>query len=160
MKGYVYSGTKKNEATIFKKRTLYNGKWYAPCGTPAAYARHLRWNEEPCAACKDAHADARMTQRGGPKPVMPKPCGTPAAYARHLYRGEYPCEECRKGQAAYEAERNGHQTTGRRNKPAVCGTPAGYRKHLRNGEATCFKCRLAENQNRAKYPSSRKKANV
>ncbi|GHH29989.1 hypothetical protein Srubr_02090 [Streptomyces rubradiris] len=28
----------------------------APCGTDGAYQRHLRKGEEPCQACRDAHA--------------------------------------------------------------------------------------------------------
>jgi hypothetical protein len=38
------------------------------CGTPAAYRRHLRNGEVPCAACKAAHAqrlsEYRKTKRG------------------------------------------------------------------------------------------------
>ncbi|MEV4671007.1 hypothetical protein AB0K34_05070 [Actinomadura sp. NPDC049382] len=30
-----------------------------PCGTRAAYMRHLRHGEEPCRACKDAQNDAQ-----------------------------------------------------------------------------------------------------
>lgn len=28
----------------------------APCGTTAAYARHLRHGEQPCQACREANA--------------------------------------------------------------------------------------------------------
>lgn len=35
-----------------------------PCGTAAAYRRHLRAGEETCADCRRAHADAVATFRG------------------------------------------------------------------------------------------------
>lgn len=77
-----------------------------PCGTPAAYRRHLRHDEEPCEACRAAesartcaayrviHPDAK------PKPDGLQPCGTPAGYARHRDRGEVTCAACRKAWAA------------------------------------------------------------
>lgn len=34
-----------------------------PCGTRAAYVRHRRAGEDPCAACKDAHAAGRRGER-------------------------------------------------------------------------------------------------
>lgn len=33
-----------------------------PCGTPAAYWRHLRHNEEPCIRCRTAHARYRTAR--------------------------------------------------------------------------------------------------
>lgn len=36
-----------------------------PCGTQAAYDRHLRNDEEPCGLCKRAHADAIREWRAG-----------------------------------------------------------------------------------------------
>lgn len=66
-----------------------------PCGTNAAYHRHLSHDEVPCEPCLDAHrADAR--RRFGHRPVKLKPCGTPAAYRRHLRRGERACAACRR----------------------------------------------------------------
>jgi len=35
-----------------------------PCGTPAAYRRHLYHGEEPCQQCRDAHND-RTREHGG-----------------------------------------------------------------------------------------------
>lgn len=35
-----------------------------PCGTHAAYVRHIRNEEEPCDACKRAHADYRAGRQG------------------------------------------------------------------------------------------------
>lgn len=34
-----------------------------PCGTEAAYVRHRRAGEDPCPACKDAHAANRRAVR-------------------------------------------------------------------------------------------------
>ncbi len=36
-----------------------------PCGTEAAYRRHLRHGEAPCEACRTAHADKARTARSG-----------------------------------------------------------------------------------------------
>lgn len=40
----------------------------APCGTPAAYRRHLRHREPPCAACKAANAQAQADYQAKRKP--------------------------------------------------------------------------------------------
>jgi len=34
-----------------------------PCGTEAAYVRHLRRSERPCQACRDAHSSALRDRR-------------------------------------------------------------------------------------------------
>ena len=39
------------------------GKAPSPCGTPAAYRRHLRHKESPCAACRRAKRDEARGQR-------------------------------------------------------------------------------------------------
>ena len=39
------------------------GKAPSPCGTPAAYRRHLRHKESPCAACKKAKRGEARQQR-------------------------------------------------------------------------------------------------
>lgn len=42
-----------------------------PCGTPAAYRRHLRAGEKPCVECLRAHSDRNMDRLGGrPAPVV------------------------------------------------------------------------------------------
>lgn len=35
-----------------------------PCGTTAAYNRHLRRDETPCGLCKEAHAALKRSGRG------------------------------------------------------------------------------------------------
>lgn len=44
-----------------------------PCGTEAAYRRHLKNNEPPCDACRKAAREARVAQRNKSK----APCLTP-----------------------------------------------------------------------------------
>lgn len=39
------------------------GKAPSPCGTPAAYRRHLRHKESPCAACRKAKRGEARQQR-------------------------------------------------------------------------------------------------
>ena len=41
----------------------------APCGTDAAYRRHLRAGESPCERCRDAHRDANARYRSAPAVV-------------------------------------------------------------------------------------------
>ena len=41
------------------------GRPLSPCGTPAAYRRHLREGSDPCAACRRAKADEKAG-RGDP----------------------------------------------------------------------------------------------
>ena len=72
-----------------------------PCGTVAAYKRHLYHHEAPCDECKEAKA--RHSEGYVPKmrrqPL--KPCGTLAAYRRHKRRHEEPCDECTAAMRAY-----------------------------------------------------------
>ena len=60
----------------------------APCGTPAAYRRHLRHGENPCPACRRANRDAKRAQAdqrrrrekvSGPAPDGPVPTPAPAS---------------------------------------------------------------------------------
>ena len=36
-----------------------------PCGTTAAYQRHMRRHEEPCWPCREAHSHAQRERRRG-----------------------------------------------------------------------------------------------
>lgn len=102
-----------------------------PCGTPAAYSRHLARGEKPCELCKTARRryqrawyKARLEQNAAARPLAP--CGTKAAYRRHRRHGEEPCQECRAVRP------------GRRLQP--CGTPAAYQRHRYRGETPCDAC--------------------
>lgn len=75
------------------------GRPLAPCGSEAAYRRHLRWGQEPCDACRAEHARIQSEQRAG-EPRELRPCGTQAAYRRHLNHGEVPCRACTDAHAA------------------------------------------------------------
>lgn len=80
-----------------------------PCGTAAAYQRHLYHGEPPCQACRKAasayHREWSRERRSTRPPRRLKPCGTAAAYHRHRRRGEEPCHACRKAVAAYQRRR-------------------------------------------------------
>ena len=58
----------------------------APCGTLAAYRRHLRHGENPCPACRRANRDVKRAQAdqrrcrekvSGPAPDGPAPAAAP-----------------------------------------------------------------------------------
>ena len=68
-----------------------------PCGTYAAYRRHLARGEKPCEECRQAHALQARDNRPIPELM---PCGTDAAFQRHKRRGEKPCEACHEANKA------------------------------------------------------------
>jgi hypothetical protein len=90
-----------------------------PCGTHAAYCRHIQRGEQPCEPCKAGHAEYRAAavakdpdkarrlnrksaerrRRGVPAHV--DPCGTPAAYQRHRRHLEEPCDACQEAWSEY-----------------------------------------------------------
>jgi hypothetical protein len=73
----------------------------APCGTPAAYRRHLRGGEPTCTTCRAAHAAAIAGRERRPLATVRqlKPCGSQAAYERHLRRREVACTPCCRAHA-------------------------------------------------------------
>lgn len=71
-----------------------------PCGTQAAYYRHRRRGETPCAGCRQAATDYEADRRrrlGRPSRASWRPpaCGTPAGYQYHRRLGEPTCRQCR-----------------------------------------------------------------
>lgn len=70
-----------------------------PCGTNAAYARHIKHGEVPCDACRAAHAADVAKYRPEKPKVKRKRHGTKAAYQRHLYNKEEPCFKCKVASA-------------------------------------------------------------
>lgn len=83
-----------------------------PCGTVAAYKRHLYRKEIACDACLKAQRDyAREYDRRTNKRSRPKiaPCGTVSGYARHQRNGEpidHPCRDARNAwMRAYNARK-------------------------------------------------------
>ena len=86
-----------------RKRAAERG--YAPCGTRAAYQRHVEAGEKPCAACREANgnvrraseirvAEANVTEFGL---ACGKALGTEYGRKLHGAVGEKTCEECRIG---------------------------------------------------------------
>ena len=47
------------------------GRKPSPCGTEAAYKRHLRHGEEPCEECRGAHRDLQRSKRRSVVSVVP-----------------------------------------------------------------------------------------
>lgn len=90
-----------------------------PCGTPAAYQRHMRKAEVPCDDCAVAwakhcgryrrenrvHLNELKRERAKYGPHELAPCGTHAAYARHVRNLERPCYACRVAEAQYQSDR-------------------------------------------------------
>jgi len=116
-----------------------------PCGTTAAYQRHLRAGEEPCDQCRQARS-AYTRARYIPSDRRLDPCGTPGAYQRHLRRGEETCQACRAAFAALKANAPG---------PSKHGTNGGYRMHLQAGQIPCEACREAAREYQREYRARR-----
>lgn len=75
-----------------------------PCGTYAAYVRHIVRREKPCESCSQANRDYKNGLRVR-RPLVLKPCGTWAAYQRHRRHGEEACRLCKDAANAYHAGR-------------------------------------------------------
>lgn len=86
-----------------------------PCGTEAAYQRHIKNDELACEPCLAAHrVKTRAWDRANntrPARVV-APCGTPAAYKRHLRNNEHVDKRCRAANTAYHASLRAAQAKG------------------------------------------------
>ena len=90
-----------------------------PCGTDAAYVRHKRHGEVPCAECKRAHYFyVRAWAKQHPTPIEH---GTLSGYYKEIRRNLEPCQECI--QAATE-----HGQACRLTNVPIVVTRAGMRK--------------------------------
>lgn len=73
-----------------------------PCGTNAAYQRHVKAGEPADDACLTAHGEYMAAWKAGalppPKPVK---CGTETGYRHHRKRQEPPCPACREYRRKY-----------------------------------------------------------
>ncbi|MEU1800819.1 hypothetical protein [Streptomyces sp. NPDC019937] len=79
----------------------------APCGTLAAYQRHMRKHEPIDDACRQANTNAKRTQSGAGKTLAPiTNHGTTGGYKRHLYRGEAACADCLRAEREYSQRAN------------------------------------------------------
>ena len=71
-----------------------------PCGTRAAYQRHMRRGEQPCKACREANRTRALEEW---RKRNAQSCGTNAGYQRHVKAGERPCAACKRAKAEYMA---------------------------------------------------------
>lgn len=109
MPGYIYKGNRfdepdptpaPRELTPAQPKTPTKLR---PCGTPAAYRRHLYNGEQPCPECHTAWTEhhRKRNRARGTKPKQLQPCGTYAAYQRHKKRGEPQCLPCQNAGNQY-----------------------------------------------------------
>jgi hypothetical protein len=119
-----------------------------PCGTSAAYRRHLRDGQDPCDACREA--ENLRTRKGRPK--RPEPvCGTRRGYDLHRRNGEEPCASCRMANAAEQEEwRRGLAT-----RDAV-DIPHGLNRYGNYG-CRCDVCKAAKSADNRKHAEARKR---
>lgn len=75
-----------------------------PCGTNAAYNRHIARNEDPCEPCKAAHREHTAEIRKQPRPRKAAQHGTPSGAVAHYRNKTALCEPCKKARNEY---RNG-----------------------------------------------------
>jgi hypothetical protein len=79
------------------------------CGTYAAYSRHKRYKETPCAPCRAANTAyylAWYARRKKPAVIWtPAKCGTVRGYSSHYYFKVPMCPECKAAKSAYDKDR-------------------------------------------------------
>jgi WhiB family redox-sensing transcriptional regulator len=64
----IYGGLSERERRALERRPrTIRHTAVQPCGTAAAYKRHQRNGEEPCQACRDGHAKAKLVREYGRK---------------------------------------------------------------------------------------------
>ncbi|WP_069743063.1 WhiB family transcriptional regulator [Streptomyces sp. EN23] len=76
------------------------GRRLAPCGTNAAYDRHVRSGEQPCDPCRRAHNERNVQVRAEARHRQAAAaCGTRGGYQKHRRNGEAACTPCRQANA-------------------------------------------------------------
>jgi hypothetical protein len=132
-----------------------------PCGTHAAYARHVKAGEEPCEPCREARA-AYMNEWNRRPPQRPRSraqCGTTAGYARHWRNKEEACEACLKAKRAHMRDLRLARGEGGGQKLKPCGTLAAYRRHKAAGEKACGPCLEAYAEYYREWEEARQRRN-
>lgn len=77
-----------------------------PCGTLAAYQRHLKDGEPACEACLAARAAYSRDYRAGlVRAREPAQCGTLKGYYSHRNRKSQACRACLDAYAVYTKDR-------------------------------------------------------
>ena len=75
-----------------------------PCGTRAAYRRHVIAGEKACGPCNEAnnaHNRKMWRSRFVRSPFDTSACGTHKGYVRHTRRRLEPCDPCKAANTAY-----------------------------------------------------------
>lgn len=108
---YVYRGKHRiaDEPTPTEQQVSRNHPTLKPCGTDAAYKRHIRRRETACDPCKDAHAAQLAKDRGGNhtgkrRRTTPE-CGTYSGAVQHRKKGEPVDFACRRAESEYNKAR-------------------------------------------------------
>ena len=151
---------------------LRKGEWKVkqPCGTVAAYRRHLRAGERPCEPCAEANRAANRKPAAKPREL--RPCGTQAAFSRHRRNGETPCYLCRQEHNRAERDRRRRKRQAARlereaaGRADCCGAPLGggertakyARRHWDEGTEPCPAACDARNAAERKVVAARKAA--
>lgn len=165
MPGYVYKGDRKNPATIIlpgDRRKGKTGKLLARCGTDSGYMRHIRANEAPDDACKDAHNAQRAKDRGGRVTGMRKgnaQHGTYAGAVKHRKLKQSMCFPCAEAERIYHANlRARYKAEGRKLRSQIRqhGTERGYQAHIRSGIPACDDCKAAHAVEARAYRQARR----
>lgn len=95
----------------------FHGGGLMPCGTVAAYMRHIENGETACDACRKAAAKdsrERAWRTGKNRPMKPARCGTNSGYEKHIRLRTEPCDACREAHAEYQAAWNRGETYSKR----------------------------------------------
>ena len=112
--GYQWKGTHQGpdmfdatETTSKSTRVSRGAVDLKPCGTMAAFHRHLRHGEEACRSCRQAKSEYdRANKAKGERCRKPgnqrvAACGTDAGTKRHYAQGEKACPKCRRATNEY-----------------------------------------------------------
>lgn len=140
----------------------------APCGTPAAYRRHLRKGEPIDVTCA---ADNRRRHAARAARQQPPQCGTRRGYQKHRRDGEPACEACKAANAAADRRLATTGSTkggapipplkprgGGKPKPIDHGTYRGAKQHEYRQQEMCQPCRDAYNAYRRSLVAERRAA--
>lgn len=112
--GYQWKGTHQGpdmfdatEESAKPQRATRRAVDLKPCGTMAAFHRHLRHGEEACRSCRQAKSlyDSANKAKGErcrkPGNQRVAACGTDAGTKRHYAQGEKACPACRQATNEY-----------------------------------------------------------
>jgi hypothetical protein len=96
----IWGGTTAKDRRAIRAGLGLNVKPLQPCGTRAAYMRHLKDDEQPCDACARANFDYHRAREGRSSRPQTEH-GTTRGYRQHRRLGTKTCKDCRAAWAAY-----------------------------------------------------------